>query len=349
MGCVERPQRIDPPSNPRQQFAGDIQTRIALGEKILPEPFGQDSLLRRSQENRLVREYRQKAEAKTRQRGELISAEELLREDIAEVTRLLEIGRHNQQTDQLARRLKLLEAALAEITPDAHTENQLIIRDAYNVDRQLPAPAVGHGYKDFRLGNESILRLRVLHPDRPEHITGADIVYERHHQFSDKVTILAVQYKIWEDGALPLGDKRLQKQLARMKAFLCDRSLCVPGPSDQTYRFPFCSAFLRPTDRLQTPDQKLMSSGEHLPICRIDTVKSTNRLGHDELRYDCIRDTSLSHTVFEGLFTKGKLGSRTLSRAELESLYRDFKVISDNDCVLIHAQEFADSETETLE
>ncbi len=86
-----------------------------------------------------------------------------------------------------------------ELDIKPHTEHNLIFRDAYNVDRKLPELTKGHAHKDFQLPDDKVLRLRVLHPDRPEHITGADIIYERHDLKSNKVSFISVQYKIWED------------------------------------------------------------------------------------------------------------------------------------------------------
>jgi len=314
---------------------------LALGAEICPEILGDDvSLIKRAKESDVAREFRQMAQAKTRKEGKEVTALALLKEEIDEYKSLLQTARNQQKTDQIRRRLLGLERALAEIDPSTHTENQLIFRDAYLADREIPEFALGKSYRDFDLSDGNILRLRVFHPDRPEHISGADVIYERHNRKDDRVSLVAVQYKIWENKSLPLGDQRLQKQLARLKAFLCDRQMCTAGPFDHEFRFPYCSAFLRPTDRLQSPDQKLMSTGEHLPICQIEKVKSKTRRGGEMLEYRNILQMSLSHNVFEGLFTTSKLGSRTLTHQELEQLYREFDVISDKDRVLIHAQDF---------
>lgn len=322
---------------------------LALGEKILPQILGEDSLIKRAKESDVAREFRQKAQAKTRQTGNDVTALELLNEEITDYKGLLQTGRNQQRTDQLSRRLGGLERAYIEIHPERHSENQLIIRDAYVAHRDYPQFGLGTGYRDFILPDRNRLRLRVFHPERPEFITGADVIYERHNEQDDTVNLVAIQYKIWEDKSLPLGDQRLQSQLERLKAFLCDRQMCTAGPADHEFRFPYCSAFLRPTDRLQSADQKLMSTGEHLPICQIDKVQTATSRGVT-LEYHKILPMSLSQDAFEGLFTSGKLGSRTLTHAELEEFYRAFNVISDTERVLIHAQDLPDDsgDSETL-
>jgi hypothetical protein len=179
----------------------------------------------------------------------------------------------------------------------------------------------------------------VFHPDKQEHISGADIVYERHNYDAKTANVVAVQYKIWDDKLLYLNDPRLQEQLGKMKAFFCDQGLCRPAAQDHTFRFPYCSAFLRPTDKLQSPDQRLASTGEHVPICQIPFIKSKGAKGAEVLTYNNVREMSLSHGEFQGLFSTGKVGSRTLSYAELEAFYRRLD-LADPERLLIHAQDF---------
>jgi hypothetical protein len=123
--------------------------------------------------------------------------------------------------------------------------------------------------------------------------------------------------------------------------FTCKANLCVNTDNHNHFRFPFCAAFLRPTDRLQNPDQKLISSGEHLPICQIAYCSRDGVKGAKLLRYEDVRKVSLSQDVFEHLFSKGKIGSRLLSYVELANLYEKFEVMTDRDRILIHAQDFS--------
>lgn len=320
---------------------------LELGGELYPALLGRDaSILRRERESDIAKEYRQRATLKSIKNGTPISAAVLVRQDIDDLKDLLEVAkrekRERAKVDQLKRRLAALVEAEKELNPVAHTENQLIFRDALAVQRTVPALRSGKAYRDFELPDSNILRVRVLHPDKPEHITGADIIYERHSPSEEAARIVAVQYKIWEDKVLYLSDARMQTQLARLKKFTCDKSICNQPPTENSYRFPCCAGFLRPTDRLQRADQGFVSSGEHLPICRIDECKTVSTRGVDILEYTKMRDVSLSSEMFEQLFNKAKIGSRLLTYDELQKLYEEHQVSADEDTVVIYAQEFAD-------
>ena len=205
----------------------------------------------------------------------------------------------------------------------------------------FPELSKGHAYRDFELPDGNYLRLRVLHPDRPEHITGADIIYERHNKATEKVSIVVVQYKIWDEKKLYISDHRMSSQIGKMREFTCKKNICTQKEGDNTYRFPCCSGFLRPTDKLQNAEQKFLSTGEHLPICRINDCKSVGKNGGELLEYEKIKEVSLSTELFEDLFNRGKIGSRELSLEELKELYKNASVIDSSDTVVIYAQEFS--------
>jgi hypothetical protein len=312
---------------------------IALGGQVIPGLLGEDSLLKRAHEGDLTREYRQKAQAKGLLSGTQVSPLALVNADIGEYERLVKTSRNRKETDELNRKLGKMRVAQKELDATKHSEHELIFQDANNVSRQLPEIGAGQGFRDYKLSANSFLRVRVFHPDRPEHISGADILYERHDKYQDAASIVAVQYKIWEEKCSYLNDERMQRQLGRMHQFFCDQALCRPGDTDHTFRFPYCSAYLRPADKLQTPDQRLASTGEHLPICQLANVQSEGPRGATVLTYDNIRAMSLGHGVFQGLFTTGKIGSRLLPYAELSQIYRRLEV-ADDTRLLIHAQDF---------
>ena len=318
---------------------------LDLGGELYPELLGHESsVLRRERESDTAKEYRQKAELISIKKNEPTSPVSLVQADIGEFKDLLSIAEKNKgdrtSVDQLKKKLGQLVAAEKEMSPVAHSENQLIFRDAYNVERNLPAIRSGKGSRDFQLPDGNVLRVRVLHPDAPEHVSGADIIYERHSPTENKASIVAVQYKIWSDKVLRLTDPRLIEQLAKLNKFMCANGMCSQDKSDNTYRFPCCAAFLRPTDKLQKTDQKYFSSGEHLPICRINECKTETVRGKPALEYNKMREVSLSSEMFEYLFNKGKIGSRLLGYDELKQLYADYVIESAEDNVVIYAQEF---------
>lgn len=319
---------------------------MEFGGDLYPELLGPDvSILRRERESDTVKEYRQRARLKSKKTATTISPVELLNEDISDIEELLEVAkseRNRERVDQLKRRLILLKNARDELSPEKHSENQLIFRDAYNFGRDLPELGFGKAYKGYRLPDGNMLRVRVLHPDIPEQVTGADIVYERHNPYEEAASIVAVQYKIWEKKALRLNDPRMQEQLKRLEQFTCKNGLCNSTDDHSAYRFPCCAGFLRPTDKLQRADQKLISSGEHIPICHIDKCTTMTNRGVEVLTYDSMVGTSLSSEAFEYLFNAGRIGSRMIPYDYLVDLYASYQIAASKDHVVIHAQEFND-------
>ncbi|MGZ4957226.1 MAG: hypothetical protein ACXWAT_13130 [Methylobacter sp.] len=320
---------------------------MEFGGDIYPDLMGLDvSVLRREQESDTVKEYRQRARLKSLKTAEKVEPLILISSEISEIEDLLEIAKQEssrERVDQLKRKLAQLRSAKEELSPEKHSENGLIFRDAYNVERNLPELGSGKAYKGYQLPSGNVLRVRVLHPDRPEQVTGADIIYERHEPYKAEASIVAVQYKIWEEKVLRLSDTRMQGQLKRLENFTCKNSLCNSLDGESAYRFPYCAAFLRPTDKLQRADQKLISSGEHLPICHINGCKTKTDRGVDSLTYESMLGTSLSTDAFEYLFNAGLIGSRMIAYDDLVELYKKYEVSASEDHIVIHAQEFNDA------
>ncbi len=321
---------------------------LDFGGALYPELLGPDaSLLRSVRESDTVKEYKQKATLLSIRERKKVEPLGLLLADIDELENLLLLAEKQKsdrsQVDQLKRKLALWAAAKQDLSPECHTENQLIFRDAYSVQRSLPEIGSGKGCRDLKLPDDNVLRIRVLHPDKPEHITGADIIYEHHEPYEKKARIVAVQYKLWDEKILRLSEPRLQEQLLRLTDFTCSTGICFGSPEEESYRFPCCASFLRPTDKLQRADQKFITTGEHLPICQISRCTTKSIKGTDILEYEGIKKTSLSSEIFEYLFSAGKIGSRKLDYIELTEVYHRFEISSSKDRVVIHAQEFDDA------
>lgn len=318
---------------------------LEMGGSLYPELLGADvSVLVRERECDTTKEFRQKAELMSIRQKETVKPLNLVLAEVKEFESLLEVARRNTKdkkgTDQLKRRLGQLNKAREELEPNKHTENQLIFRDAYSVQRNAPTLFGGQSFRDFVLPEGDILRIRVLHPDKPEYISGADIIYERHILDVESVSLVAIQYKIWENKTIYLSDERMMAQLGKLKSFLCDKGVCSPSNETELYRFPYCSAFLRPTDKLQRSNQAFISTGEHLPICKVDRCGSYSERAADVITYNSLREWSVSHDIFENLFNKGKIGSRPLSYQELSEIYSDISSMDARDRVVIYAQEF---------
>ncbi|ACB95450.1 hypothetical protein [Beijerinckia indica] len=318
---------------------------LELGGELYPELLGaESSILRRARESDTAKEYRQRAKLKSIKNRVDVDPVSLITEDIDELKDLIETSKINKsektRTDQLKNKLKILIEAKKELNPVAHSENQLIFRDSLSVTRKVPALRSGKAYRDFELPDGNTLRVRVLHPDKPEHITGADIIYEKHSPEKEIANIVAVQYKLWEEKALYLNDERMKEQISRLKKFACTSGICTNNSINTSYRFPFCAGFLRPTYKLQRSDQSFISSGEHLPICKIDECKTIGIRSAELLEYKKIRSISLSSELFESLFNAGKIGSRDLTYEELSNLYKKNQLSSEDDTLIIYAQEF---------
>lgn len=95
-------------------------------------------------------------------------------------------------------------------------------------------------------------------------------------------------------------------------------------------------AFLKPTDKLQDP-KKLITSGYHLPICKVDKLKkkATKEYILSEMS---IKNQSLKTSTFEELFDTEMIGSRWMDIAELESFYKQNKVLEPNERIILYAR-----------
>ena len=207
----------------------------------------------------------------------------------------------------------------------------------------LPSPRAGDKYTEYLLPFERALRIRVLHPDQPEHSSGADLVYEFCDETARLVRLAFVQYKIWDGRNLRFADsKNLDAQLKKLEQITCQRGWCRCRENDgppKSYRLPFCAAFLRPTDRLQRPDAALISSGIHVPVCIAGTA-SLNENGGRVLRRDPIRSRAVSQRLFEELFNRGMLGSDWLKYEDVETIYREHRILETDQRIVVYAQEF---------
>ncbi len=170
-----------------------LQT-LALAQHLMPWLFDpEQSLLFRQQESPTTRQYREMADAQSELDGKRVTALELVERDIRRYELLAEVG---PERYEIRRVLHLLYRARKELQPRPYTEQQLILRDVFKVDRRLPVSDDGRDYREFELPNDRRLRLRILHPDPPEHSTGADVIYEHYWDEKRMVRLAAIQYKV---------------------------------------------------------------------------------------------------------------------------------------------------------
>jgi hypothetical protein len=301
--------------------------------------------LQNKNENELAKLFKDKAVAASLKEGRNVTAEELLEKEIEEHRDLIN---HRQLEGDRKKSIKGyimgLEAALENLRPRRLTEHRILERDFIKVDRsQLGAEQLftSDNYVDYKLASNRFLRIRILHPDKPEHIIGADLIYERYNMNTEMVRIAVLQYKVWEDnGVLYFGgdDNRALGQMKKLHDHFCDVGMCNQGAdmaSKVDFRFPYCCAFLRPTDRMQDPDSRMISSGIHIPICSaLEMVNEDKKIEKAHLRH-----TALTHEVFEHLFNHSFVGSRAMPFQELEAFYKDLEVLDGSRTLKVYAKE----------
>jgi hypothetical protein len=68
-------------------------------------------------------------------------------------------------------------------------------------------------------------------------------------------------------------------------------------------------------------------------------MQDTGR-GNKKIESKVIRSEAVTHKVFEEMFNANLLGSRWLTYEEIETLYRDHKVLEPTERIVLHVQEF---------
>jgi hypothetical protein len=315
---------------------------LALAETLAPEQYAPGKrLLLGARVSDEARYFREVAEAESNMRGESVSAFEVVQREISGLEGNLEF---NPDADLMKKRLDRLEIVGRELRATRRTEGRSILGDVFRTKRALLVSGEGDGYMEYRLDRYRFLRIRMLHPDIPEHKLGADVIYE-HLDWRNRTARLAmVQYKTWDRRSFHEGP-RVKKQLEKLRSFGCAAGLCQDEPGAKPpYRLPFCTCFLRPTDRVQYPNSDLVSSSLHIPLCVVDNCWEDNARGGRSLRREAVNGQSISHELFEKLFNARMLGSREITWAELERLYRTIQIFDQDETVVIHAQEYLEEE-----
>jgi hypothetical protein len=312
---------------------------LQFGKVLIPELLGDSSLLAQEFQSETAKEYIQRAEAKSEMSGNVVDPTDLMEEEIKELQTLL---RANTQSDKIRQRLGRLEKAVDELRSELYSENQIIIRDALTSNREYPISGRGKDYTEFVLPNDRVLRIRVLHPGRPEHIIGADVIYESYVEKKKLVRIAALQYKMWSGKTLSL-DERAVDQLEKLETHICGGKFCESNISGFKYRLPNCAAFFRPTNKLQSADARLISNGHHIPICVVRQNSTQTNSGGLRISSSAIDGQYVTQKVFEELFNHDMLGSKFITYDELAVFYRNAGIFDPSQRVIIHAQDFQSS------
>lgn len=302
------------------------------------------NLLTKKNENDVVKLFKERAEAESIKQGKIITPEELLQRELEGYRELLNTPNlEKEKTRFLNHHIISLVSAIENLKPRKLSEHRILERDFCKIGRQhlgVEKFFESDDYVDYKVSNDRFLRVRLLHPDKPEHILGADLIYEQYNVSEEKARIAVLQYKTWDNGVLYLNQSNnIEAQLTKLKTNLCDGNFCqqpqhLEGQLD--YRFPYCCAFLRPTDKLQSSDSKMISHGIHIPVCSALQMKYTNG---NKIEKRQIRHSTLTHEVFENLFNHSFIGSRWIDLPDIEAFYRDKKIIEDQQSLKLYAKE----------
>ncbi|QYA25170.1 hypothetical protein G3I01_06475 [Gramella sp. MT6] len=248
-----------------------------------------------------------------------------------------------QNKDLLKKELNKLQIVRSMLLPRSIQEDYILEHDVKSMKFGVQPMDIKAKSTDYKVSENRVIRVRLIHPNEGEQSMGADLIYEQYDPEKKKVRFIMIQYKIWDGEFLYWSQaKNLDPQIKKLEDNLCKKGFChcELGRNHSTdYRYPFCSAFLRPTDKLQFKDSPFTSSGMHIPICRINGVAVESKEGNKILRKQNMKHTSLSHKVFEESFNYNQIGSRWMTYEEAEKLYKEHKILENDERIIVHVQE----------
>ncbi|HKC69870.1 MAG TPA: hypothetical protein VKG26_16660 [Bacteroidia bacterium] len=292
--------------------------------------------------------YIEESKGKSLQQKKKITPDELIEDRIREIELLFTFYPKDEVVVGLKKELKELKQILNRkkttlLNLESITENQAILNDAYKTPpRQIFINSHLGKFNEYQdRDNGSTFRVTVLHPNPSEAIVGADLIYEKYDAERKYVRIVAIQYKIWENEVLYFSKaSNLDEQCKKMKKCFCDIDLCLDeygnNIAKDKYRFPYCTAFLKPTDKLQSPSN-LYTTGYHIPICQIDGIK---RDGYTASIIDIegAKKVAIKARAFEELFNDDMVGSRWIKVKDLEDFYKDSKILEAKQKIILYGQ-----------
>jgi hypothetical protein len=173
--------------------------------------------LTKKNENDLVKFYKELASVESITQGKEVTAKELLNKEAGKYRTLLNTPDiEKERTKFLFNHLASLEAAIENLKERRLSEHRILQADFCKVDRSFLGAEFmfeNHNYIDYKIPDNRYLRLRLLHPDKPEHILGADLIYEQLNVETEMVRVTVLQYKTWEKGILYFSTGNIQQVL----------------------------------------------------------------------------------------------------------------------------------------
>lgn len=325
-----------------------------LAVQLAPNLIERNSELLNTFDAGLVQLYKALAAVQSKSQNKVVKPVHLLDKEI----RSLKRDASHAQPEQMQiinAQIEKLERAKIASEESNWTEDEAIHHDSDIPDpnRNLPVSRIGQGYKEYWVTNDRRLRVKVLHPNRPEWLSGVDLIYENYYdkktdknRITSQVRVAALQYKMWDGKNLYTSEApSLLSQLEKMENTFCNSGFCKTSRSQNysTYRLPYCSAFLRPTDKTQLKNTFKVTHAWHVPVCvvikKFEQTSGENKV----LRSNLISNSSTTQEIFQEMFNRGMLGSDWMSVSKLKKLYGQIGIFDNLDRIIIHAQEYSAS------
>lgn len=326
----------------RQANSVSYEAALDIISEVNPEAYEQfANLLTKRNKSDDVRYYIEKAEALSTDEKEVFPID-LINADLKDVEATIELKK-GKATSLQKRKISLL-GALQYFKPREISEHKVLNRDFYLKSIKLP-DAINiyedEQFADYKLSDDRYLRLRLLHPDKEEHILGCDLIYEQFDLENDRVRFVHVQYKLWGKQGLYFSQGNMMAQVEKVCNNLCNDNYCNSPMGNNVgdgFRFPFCSGFLRPTDKQIDNSKDMSTTTLHIPMCHIMRLsKSDDIVKLDKAQ---AKASGVGQVVFNELFINGFLGSRWFAISDLEKFYALKGIDSNVDGLRVHAQEF---------
>ncbi len=322
---------------------------VSLAREIAPQLINENSPLVKAFEIDVIKLYRERAEAQSKIGQTPISPVQVLDGEIKQLEKEFqkaELGKREKIEYEINR----LKKVRPKLDMSNWTETQAIIRDSDVVANELPISKKGQGYKEYVVTKDRRLRVRVLHPDPPEAHSGVDLIYENYYQQKTDgkkpvllVRIAALQYKMWNGKNLYTSQApNLIPQLEKMRKAFCESGFCnkPANNDDERYRLPYCSAFIRPTDKRQTKDAWQVTHAWQIPICEALKKFETTPEGNKVLHSNKVSNCAVTQDIFQDFFNRGMLGSRWVNVGNLNKFYSKIGIFDTLERVVVHAQEY---------
>lgn len=296
------------------------------------------SLLTQKNESDTVKLYKEMANAKKADPVSLIEDAILTYETL--------LRQSDSETTFIKKKIFELEFAKEYFNPRKVSENQILNSDFTLAGRNSFFEKTlyeNEQRKDYKLTDNRILRIRLAHPDKYEQIIGSDMIYEQFDLRDNTVRFVHLQYKTWNSKILYFSSSsNLIPQINKLSKNICGSGFCKEEEEEGNFRFPFCSAFLRPTSYILKPDSKLVSTGEHIPVCKVKELEKEGKI-----TFDGMKKNSVGHKIFEELFIRNSLGSKKIYIETLEKFYSDKGLLSNLENIRVHLCEvICESESE---